>query len=74
MPIRESENSLKVFLPRRYSEITTDEDIENTNSGNKIFGIVYMGVCPQTKRHLLAISREEDVKNDSDWLCFFITH
>jgi hypothetical protein len=49
-------------LPRRYSEIITDEDLTNINSGNKQFGLVYMGMCPQTKGNLLAISGEEDVK------------
>jgi hypothetical protein len=58
LTIRETENSLKKFLPRRYSEIMTDKDLENINSGNKKFGIVCIGVCPQTKGHLLAISGE----------------
>jgi hypothetical protein len=60
LTIRESKNSLKkVFLPRRYSEIITDGDLTNINSGNKKFGLVYMGACPQTKGHLLAITEEK---------------
>jgi hypothetical protein len=31
------QESKKVFLPRRYSEIMTDENLENINSGNKIW-------------------------------------
>jgi hypothetical protein len=40
--IRESENSFKkVFLPRRYSEIMTDEDLTNINYGEEKLNLVY---------------------------------
>jgi hypothetical protein len=36
----------------------TDEELENINSGNKKFGLDYMGLCPQMKGYLVAISGE----------------
>jgi hypothetical protein len=59
LTIRESENSLKVFLPRRYSEIMTNEDLTNINSGNEKLNLVYKDKCSQTNGHLLAITEEK---------------
>jgi hypothetical protein len=47
LTIRESELDLKkVFLPRRYSEVITDEDIERFNLG-KLY-LIYEVVWEQT--------------------------
>ena len=58
--IRESEFALKkVFLPRRYSDVITDEDIERFNKA-KLY-LIYSGVCEQTNGFLLSITGEEAV-------------
>jgi hypothetical protein len=58
LSIRESEFALKkVFLPRRYSEVITDEDIERFNKA-KLY-LIYRGVCEQTNGFLLSITGEE---------------
>jgi uncharacterized protein YbaR (Trm112 family) len=60
--IQESENSLrKVFLPGRYSAVMTDDDLTDINSGCIKLSLIYRGVCPQTKGHLLTVTGEEDV-------------
>jgi hypothetical protein len=67
LTIRESENGLKkVFLLRQYSEVMTDKDLANINSGKEKLNLIYKGTCSQTSGHLLAITEEEDVKNGSD--------
>jgi hypothetical protein len=58
LSIRDSEFTLKVFLPRRYSEVVTDEDIESFNRA-KLY-LVYRGVCEQTNGFLLSITGEEE--------------
>jgi hypothetical protein len=69
LTIQESENSLKAFLPRRYSEIMTDEDLTNINSGKEKLYLVYKDNCSQTSGHLFAITG--DVKMILIGLCFF---
>jgi hypothetical protein len=60
LSIRDSEFTLrKVFLPRRYSEVASDEDIERINSGRAKLNLVYSGVCAQTNGFLLSIAGEE---------------
>jgi hypothetical protein len=49
----------KVILPRRYSEIMTDEDLTNINSGKETLNLVYKDKCLQTYGHLLAITEEK---------------
>jgi hypothetical protein len=56
--IRESEFALKkAFLPGRYSEVVTDEDIDHFNKA-KLY-LIYRGVCEQTNGFLLSITGEE---------------
>jgi hypothetical protein len=55
--IRESEFVLKVFLPRRYSDVITDEDIERFNKA-KLY-LIYSGVCEQTNGFILSNTGEE---------------
>jgi hypothetical protein len=60
LTIQESENNLKkVFLPRRYSEIMTDEDLTHINSGKEKLNLVYKDKCSQTNCLLLAITEEK---------------
>ena len=44
-----------VFLPRRYSVVFTDTDIEQINSNAVFLHLIFNGVCPTTKAYLLAI-------------------
>jgi hypothetical protein len=74
LTIWESENSLKVFLPRRYSEIMTDEDLTNVNSGKEKWNLVYKDKCSQTNGHLLAITGEETDANKWMAFLFFLLH
>jgi hypothetical protein len=64
--IRESEFALrKEFLPRRYSEVITDEDVERFNHGK--LKLIYndvcvcVCVCEQPNGFLLFITGEEAV-------------
>jgi hypothetical protein len=62
--IRESDFALrKEFLPRRYSEVITDEDIERSNQGKLIliYNDVGVCVCDQTNGFLLFITGVEAV-------------
>ena len=45
----------QVFLPRRYSDLFSDTDIEQINSNIVFLHLVFKGVCPTTKAYLLAI-------------------
>jgi hypothetical protein len=58
LSIRETEFGLKkVFLPRRYNEVITDEDIVRFNEG-KLY-LIYSGVCEQMNGLILSITGEE---------------
>jgi len=52
-----NENSapVQVFLPRRYSDVFSDTDIEQINSNDAFLHLLFNGVCPTTKAYLLAI-------------------
>jgi hypothetical protein len=45
----------QIFLPRRYSDVISDTDIEQINSNAVFLRLVYKGVCSKTKAYLLAI-------------------
>jgi hypothetical protein len=60
LSIRHSELALKVFLPRRYSEVVTEECFARISSNKEKHYLVYSGVCTQTSGYLQAIKREED--------------
>ena len=45
----------QIFLPRRYSDVFTDMDIEQVNSNAVFLHLVYSGICTTTKAYLLAI-------------------
>jgi len=46
---------VKVFLPQRYAEVFSDDDITSINDKTATLSIVYKGVCVSTKSHLLEI-------------------
>jgi hypothetical protein len=39
----DSENTVKIFLPKCYTKVFRDEDIENINDGTKFYHLVYRG-------------------------------
>ena len=45
----------QVFLPRRYSDVFSDTDIEQINSNAVFLHLLFKGVCPTTEAYLLAI-------------------
>jgi hypothetical protein len=56
LSIRDSPtNIVKVFLPKRYSLIITDDDIEAINSAKVILHLIYKGTCVTTNSFLLEI-------------------
>jgi len=46
---------VQVFLPKRYSDVVSDEDIDVINSKAVSLHLVYKGVCESSKSYLLAI-------------------
>jgi len=46
---------VQIFLPRRYSDVISDTDIEQINSNAVFLHLVFKGVCSTTKAYLLAI-------------------
>jgi len=46
---------VQVFLPRRYSDVFSDTDIEQINSNAVFLHLLFKGVCPTTKAYLLAL-------------------
>jgi hypothetical protein len=60
LSLRESEFTLrKVFLPRRYSGVVSDEDIDLINSGRAKLHLIYKGVCEHTNGFILSIAGEK---------------
>jgi hypothetical protein len=45
-------------LPRRYSEIMTENDIVGINWARTKLNLIYRGMCMQTCGHLLALKEE----------------
>jgi hypothetical protein len=48
-------NNVKVFIPKRYSYVFSDEDIESINSQKVSLNLIYKGLCEKTKSYILAI-------------------
>jgi len=48
-------NIVQVFLPKRYSNIVTDADLQSNNSGVLELNLVYQGVCESSKAYLLGV-------------------
>ena len=48
-------NIVQVFLPKHYSDVVSDEDIDAINSKAVTLLLVYKGVCESSKSYLLAI-------------------
>jgi hypothetical protein len=50
--------SVKVFLPRRYYTVFTEDDIQQINSIQVQYGLVYKGECVNTHSHKLDIEKQ----------------
>ena len=48
-------NSVKVFLPKGYSAVVRDDDIDDINSNRVSLNLIYKGTCVKTKSYILAI-------------------
>ena len=63
LSLRVSKTSIvQVFLPKRYSDVMSDEDMESINSKAVSLNLVYRGVCESSKSYLLSIEWDLKVK------------
>ena len=51
-------SSVKVFLPRRYDDVLSDEDLEAINSQRVALLLMYKGTCPRSNSYILELKRE----------------
>jgi len=49
-------SSVKVFLPRRYGDVVSDEDLEAINS-QRVALLIYKGTCPRSNSYILELKR-----------------
>jgi len=50
------QNAVKVFLPKRYAALFTDEDVEGINNQRIVsYDLVYRGKCEKTGAHTVDI-------------------
>jgi len=55
LPLRIAEtNNVQGFLPKRYSDVVSDADIDAINSKAVSLHLMYKGVCESSKSYLLA--------------------
>jgi len=56
LSIRESEaRTVKLFLPKRYCAVISDDDMDNINTKAVSLNIVFKGLCETSKSYLLGI-------------------
>jgi len=56
LSIRDSDEKIvQIFLPKRYSYVVSDDDMEKINSEAVYLNLVYKGICDASKSYLLAI-------------------
>jgi hypothetical protein len=48
-------NIVKCVLPKRYSSVITDEDIESINTQRASLTLIYKGQCEKSKLYILCI-------------------
>ena len=51
-------SSVKVFLPRRYGDVVTDEDLEAINTQRVALLLLYKGTCPRSNSYILEHKRQ----------------
>jgi len=48
--------SVKIFLPRRYGELFTEEDFQSMNEKKTVSrALIYRGTCPMSNAYILEI-------------------
>jgi hypothetical protein len=54
--IKESEFSIvKLFFPKRYSSVFTDDDITSINTKKVSLHLIYKGLCEKTNSYILEV-------------------
>jgi hypothetical protein len=48
-------NTIKVFIPKRYSTIFSEADTNSINAQNVLLHLVYKGMCDKSKSYILGI-------------------
>ena len=51
-------SSVKVFLPRRYGDLVSDEDLEAINTQRVALFLVYKGTCARSNSYILELKRQ----------------
>ena len=51
-------SSVKVFLPRRYGDVVSEEDLEAINSQRVALLLIYNGTCPRSNSYILKLKRQ----------------
>jgi hypothetical protein len=56
LSIRDSSFSVvKVFIPKRYSSVFLDEDIDSINNEKFSLNLIYKGTCIKSKSYILSV-------------------
>ena len=51
-------SSVKVFLPRRYGDVVSDEDLEAINAQRVSLLLLYKGTCAGSNSYILELKRQ----------------
>ena len=51
----DSAAALLIVLPKRYSEVISDDDIDKINKNSFPLNLIYRGTCPKSRSYLLTI-------------------
>jgi hypothetical protein len=58
LTLRESvERCVNVFLPKRFTQVFTDDDIAGINDGRVTVNLTYHGQCEQTSAYQLSLAQ-----------------
>jgi hypothetical protein len=58
LSIRDSSfNVVKVFMPKRYSSVFLDEDIDSINNEKFLLNLIYKGTCIKSKSYILSVEK-----------------
>jgi len=44
--------ALQIFLPNRYSEVISDDDIDKINKNSTTLSLIFKGTCPKIRSYL----------------------
>ena len=50
--------SVKVFLPRRNSDVFSDEDLQTINSQRVVLYLIHKVTCPKSNSYILELKRQ----------------